>query len=77
MTTKAKKTKRTGTKTTAKRNAGKTAEAFRVPRTARALAAAIQERTARSPDYWNDVKMAMATWETPRAAQVEPREATH
>jgi len=84
VTTK-KATKRTGTKTTTRRNAGRTAkkaETFKVPRTAKQLAAGIQARLKRTPDYWNDVKMAMATWDVPRAAQVMPRansgaEATH
>jgi hypothetical protein len=82
MRTTKKQTKRTGTKARTTRNAGRTAkraETFKVPRTAKQLAAGIQERMKRSPNYWTEVRDAML--ERPdiqRAAQVMPREhATH
>jgi hypothetical protein len=75
--------KRAGTKAAKKSAAGKTArkaETFKVPRSARHLAAAIQQRMKRSPDYWAEVRDAMLERpEIQRAAQVVPREthATH
>lgn len=76
-TTKTKRT--TGTKTTGKRPSGKTAraETFKVPRTAKQLAAGIRQRLKRSPSFWSEVQTAMrATTSPPRVAHVEPREAT-
>jgi hypothetical protein len=70
-------TKKTGTKKTAK------AETFKVPRTAKQLAAGILARMKRSPGYWNELAAEMASRTHPqaptRAAQVMPREtpATH
>lgn len=81
-TKKTAKTKQAGRKGTTKRNAGKAAkaEAFKVPRTAKQLAAGIQARMKRSPEYWREVVAAMSATQD-RAAQVTPREngagATH
>lgn len=88
MPTKKTTTKRTGTKKTQRKAAGRTAKAgeaetFKVPRTAKQLADAIEARMRRSPGYWNDVAAEMASRTHPqapiRAAQVMPREqaATH
>jgi hypothetical protein len=71
-----KATKRTtGTKAHGKRNAGRTAkaEAFKVPRTAKQLAAGIQARLKRSPGYWTELREAMDAGPG-RVAQVMPRE---
>lgn len=74
-------TGRKGGKSTARRNSGRTAKAagsteeFKVPRTAKQLAGAIQARMKRSPAYWDEVRNAMQERaEVQRAAQVVPRE---
>jgi ppGpp synthetase/RelA/SpoT-type nucleotidyltranferase len=76
-------TKRTGTKATKTRTAGKTvraAEAFKVPRTAKQLAAAIQQRLEQSPNFWAELAHIMADATRPQAptrvTQVMPRTST-
>lgn len=71
-------TKRTGTKTTARRNAGKTSKAPRV--TAKSMAADIFRRDNRRAGFWDEVQAEVSElWRreharTGRIAQVMTRE---